>query len=570
MESLPQDEPWARRLGKTVLRHTVEAVLVLGVLVVALRVTYPSAISQRDTHLWSYSEDPYAQGDLNGVAYMVMRAASGETGCDATTHGIPWSWDLCSEIPNPVVTDLLGSLVSRWGMPLGYNLGILLFLATNGLAVFWVVRLWGARAPPALFAGIAAAIAPALISEVEGGFVQHSWWAPAILATGFCVASIASWRRFWLVLPGAFCLMWSVPIYAMMAFKLLPWTLAAGAVAVFVGEDRRGRILRAVLGGGIAMAFALPIALASLDSAGPRLFEGEANANTLMLGLMAFTPGDLLSFSWGSGDLNRMPVLVGGAGLLAAGLAWREARLWAPALLSGWLLMLISLGPSLGDGGFNGALPYVWLMEHVDLARGSMRPVRYGVAGGYLLCIGAGIALGILWDRYAHRKAHWAGWAGLCWLLILQVRPQAMTPDLAWPPIPSLSAVEGSASVLDIPLAGANERRFALWAYHPAPRLNPAHDVERWRDKIRVPAGQFPLLTVVDDFERDEAISEARMERLAQPLPEVTTHGLRFIAIHTERVNPQKLEGWKMIFSQTGARLVSQEDGVLLYAIAPG
>jgi len=231
--------------------------------------------------------------------------------------------------------------------------------------------------------------------------------------------------------------------------------------------------------------------------------------------------------------------------------------------------MAISLGPSLDGSSFNGGLPYVWLMEHVELARGSMRPIRYGVAGGYLLCIGAGIALGLVWERFREFRWHWAGFAGLCWLLILQVRPRSMTPDLAWPPLPSLSVVEGDQAVLDIPLGGANERRFAYWAYHPAPRLNPAHDLERWRDRIRVPEGQFPLLTVVDDIERQRPVSQARMDRLSQPLPEVTEHGLRHIAIHTDRLSPEAVARWVEVMEAAGARVQSQVSGVLLYAIGP-
>ena len=567
MEPSPQDMPRAIRLGQRVLKRTLEALAVSLILIAVLRVTYPSAVSSRATHLWSYSANPYAQGDLNGALYMVARSASGETGCDATTHGQPWTWNICEEIPNPVVTDLLAHMVQRFGMPLGYNWGLLLFLMTNGLAVYWVVRLSGARAPPALFAAIAASIAPTMVSEIEGGFVQHSWWAPAILATGFSVAAIGSWRRFWLILPGAFCLMWSVPIYAMMPFKLLPWTLAAGAVAVFVGPDRKGRMIRAGLGVGIALAFALPVALASLDSAGPRLFEGDANANTLMKGLMAYSPGDFFSLSFGGGDLNRVPITLSGVGIVAAIVARKQVWAWAPALISGWILLAISLGPSVGDGGFNGALPYVWLMDHVEIARGSMRPIRYGVAGVFLLCIGAGISLGFCWERLAQWRWRWAGFVALCWLLVVQVRPKAMTPDLAWPPLPSLSVVENNGAVLDIPVAGANERRFALWAYHPAPRLNPAHDVGRWRDRIRVPAGQFPLLSVVDDVERGRPVSEARMERLGEPLPEVEEHGLRHIAIHQEGMSRDSVRQWMQIAEATGARFVSNVDGVALYAI---
>ena len=58
--------------------------------------------------------------------------------------------------------------------------------------------------------------------------------------------------------------------------------------------------------------------------------------------------------------------------------------------------------------------------------------------------------------------------------------------------------VENNGAVLDIPVAGANERRFALWAYHPAPRLNPAHDVGRWRDRIPQKRGHAAAALVIN------------------------------------------------------------------------
>jgi hypothetical protein len=558
-----------KKLGRIFGLRAAEGIGVFLLCLLALRLVFPAPISKARTHIWSFSNDPYAMGDLSGALYMVVRTASGETGCEATTHGAPWTWDLCHEIPNPVVTDLLGGLVRQFGMPLGYNLGLLFFLASNGLAVFIVLRLGGARAPPALFAAIAATIAPSLVGEIEGGYIQHTWWAPAIFASGCCVAALQSWKRFWLFFPGIYGLAWSLSVYAMMPFKLFPWTLAAGLVAVFTGEGRKGKIIRAILGAGITAAVVYPYLGSGMESAGPRIFEGPATESSLMKGLMAHTPGDFFSGAWGNPDLVRVPGILAWLTLLGVVFNWRKLKIWGPALGAALLLCAISLGPNIGDGPFHAWLPYSWLMDHVDLARGSMRPIRYGIAGMFLLCIACGLSASLLWERVPKAWMRWSGWALCTGLLLLQVRPSQMSPNLAWPPWPDLAAIEGEAAVLDIPIAGANERRFAYWAYHPAPRMNPPHDRGRWKDAIRVPAGQFPLLSVLDDMERGKEVTEARFEALQGKIPEVEEYGLRHIVVHKSQLSPARINTLVRLFNDIGARRTITQDGVLVYGLEP-
>jgi len=558
-----------KKLGRIVGLRTGEAVGVFLLCLLALRLVFPAPISKARTHVWSFTSNPYALGDLSGALYMVTRSAGGETGCEATTHGAPWTWDICREIPNPVVTDLLGSLVRRFGMPFGYNLGLLFFLASNGLAVFIVLRLSGARAPPALFAAIAASTAPTLVGEIEGGYIQHTWWAPAILASGCCVAALASWKRFWLFLPGVYALAWSLSVYAMMPFKLFPWTLGAGLVAVFSGEDRKGKLIRAALGAGLTAMVVLPFLSSGLESAGPRLFPGPATEIALMKGFMAHSPGDFFNLSMGNPDLVRLPGVLAWLTLLAVAFNWRKPKVWGPALGAAVLLLSISLGPNVGDGPFHAWMPYSQLMNHVDLARGSMRPIRYGIAGMFLLCIACGLSVNLLWERVPKAWMRWVGLTLVTVLLLLQVRPSRMSANLAWPPWPALEVVEGENAVLDIPIGGANERRFAYWAYHPAPRMNPPHDRGRWRDAIRVPAGRFPLLSVLDDLEGGKSVSAARLEALQGVIPEVETHGLRHVVLHKSQLSAQRIADLVALFNSIGATRISAEDGVVVYALSP-
>jgi hypothetical protein len=208
-------------------------------------------------------------------------------------------------------------------------------------------------------------------------------------------------------------------------------------------------------------------------------------------------------------------------------------------------------------------------MNHVELARGSMRPIRYGIAGMFLLCIACGLSVSLLWERVPKAWMRWSGLALATGLLLVQVRPDRMSPNLAWPPWPSLALIEGQDSVLDLPLAGANERRFAYWAYHPAPRMNPPHDLGRWHDAIRVPAGGFPLLTVLDDLERGRSVSAARLEALQGEIPEVETHGLRYIVLHKSQLSPQRIADLAALLNSIGAERISVKTGIVVYALSP-
>ena len=70
---------------------------------------------------------------------------------------------------------------------------------------------------------------------------------------------------------------------------LFPWALLAGMSELFLAENRRGVLTRSVLGAVFVSCFVLPQIAGGLESAGPRLFDSEVNANTLMLGLESFT-----------------------------------------------------------------------------------------------------------------------------------------------------------------------------------------------------------------------------------------------------------------------------------------
>jgi hypothetical protein len=99
--------------------------------------------------------------------------------------------------------------------------------------------------------------------------------------------------------------------------------------------------------------------------------------------------------------------------------------------------------------------------------------------------------------------------------------------------------------------------------------MNPPHDRGRWKDAIRVPAGQFPLLSVLDDMERGKEVTAARLEALQGTIPEVEQYGLRHLVVHKDQLSPERINTLVQLFSDIGARRTLSQDGVLVYGLEP-
>ena len=565
------DEIWTKR---NALGWIWELLFVVFACVFALYFCFPVAFSQAGSHLWSHTDNPYALGDLGGAIYMVVRNSLGEVGCVATTHGVPWTFDICREVPNPIVTNLLGGAVSSWGMPYGYNVGVLVLLVSNGAAVFLTARLFGARVIWALVGAVVATAAPSIIYEVEGGYVQHVWWGPTVAGFALSIAAVRTWRHFPLVLAGGLVLGLSVQIYAMIPFMLLPWALLAGMSELFLAENRRGVLTRSVLGAVFVSCFVLPQIAGGLESAGPRLFDSEVNANTLMLGLESFTVEGWFGMGFGSGDLVRSPGLLVWPCLVLSVVIWRKAPLFLAPLLGGLIMLGISFGPSMDGGsgasGFNGSLPYSLLMEHITLARGSMRPTRYGAAAVMLLSVALPIILTLCAARLKRLRPKHEGILAVffVWITMIQIRPTVVSPSLHWPPFPSLPSVEGNGVDtdqvwLDLPFVGQAENRFAQWAFNPAPRLNPPHDLGRWRDSVAT--SEYYLLRALLGISRGEMPTEGVLSAMTGTVSEISELGLSVVIIHRGAASPTKEISWVEILELAGGERIIADEDVLVY-----
>lgn len=470
----------------------------------AIALPRPRLLTELTRSVWVPTGDPYVIGDLWGSLFLTVRRSRGEGGCHTAFLQWPDGADLCRDFPNNLFTDLLAPLVGAVGLPLGFNLGMLALLVTNGLAVGLAARLAGAgRWGGWLAAGLGAA-SPMVFYEVFAGRPVTAWWAPAIAATALCVGSLASWRRWAMLLPGLFCLMVALRIYPYGPAMLLPWTALWGLAALARGPAPWwGRALRAAVGLGAAVAVAWWVSRTEYAGVLARwtrpLPFGDAESRWGLATASVFQ---------GLVHWHGIALLLGGvAGGLVSARRWRGA--WAAALLGALALLAVGLGPvPFGDPRQGQPLPgapFTWLMEQVELMRGCARPDRYVIAASLLLPVAAGVLL-----AQAGRLRRLGPALGVALFAAVGVFNHRFQPTayLAWPPVEGLSGLEVDGGVVDAPLffAGEDQAHMLPIVLMPAPRANPMRgERDNWSTALH--NRDAPLLQALYALQQGEPVA---------------------------------------------------------------
>jgi hypothetical protein len=116
---------------------------------------------------------------------------------------------------------------------------------------------------------------------------------------------------------------------------------------------------------------------------------------------------------------------------------------------------------------------------------------------------------------------------------------------------------------LDLPVVGRGENRFAQWAYNPVPRMNPPHDVGRWRDDVG--QSDLYLLNSLMAIGRGEAPSEMWLRALDRGVPDVIANGLSRVIIHRQEGNPAAEVAWDQMLLRAGGERTVVNERVMVY-----
>ncbi|MCB9792193.1 MAG: hypothetical protein H6741_05660 [Alphaproteobacteria bacterium] len=529
----------------------------------ALLAVFPKLRDPNGQHLFADWHDPYVMGDLAGTLFSVRRASLGELGTETALLGAPVGEDLILDFPNTLITNLIGALVQPLGFTLGYNLAVLGILASNGLCAYAALRLLGGGRWAALASGLTLAALPLMADELLRGRPVTAWWGPALLGMALCAASLGSWRRLALVLPGAALVAFSIRVYPFAPLLLLPWTLAAGLHTLW--PLRREHLARGAAALALASAIVLPGALALLGLEESRAVDpSQGILAGLPQGVDVLTPRSLFNLSWGAPSRLGLPASLSLAAALASLLAWRRWALWAPAALCAAGLLAVSLGP---DAGLP-VSPYSLLMEQLPFMQAAPRPTRYALGGAVCLCLWLGLALSEATRRWPRALVAPLS-LGLAALILAQAQPLTPRRPLLWPQQAPLKAIEGEPLVLDLPLVFLEpQSQLAQLAAQPVPRMNPSAsrllDWENWQRDL-----DYPLLHAALAVQRGQTPDPRWLAALQQGAPEQAL-GLRYVVLHKKAAGHGELRRWTELIAALPLVEVEVVGSRVVYALETG
>lgn len=519
---------------------------------------HPLAFKGMSSVLWMPEGNPYHMGDIWGTLFMVQRSIFGESGCDTLLFSWPQGQNICGHFPNPLVTDFIAVFVRFWGLPLGYNLAALTFVATTGVACWGTVRLFGGRRMGALVAAAMVGLLPMLHLEIFAGRPVTAWWAPVIAASALGVSSLDSWRRFALLIPGLALMVVAMYVYPYGLAMFAPWVVMATLVAIARGPDRLGVIARAIVALAVSGGLVWWVATKTYGSVVAELTFGDPLQDRESHWGLLSPPGR----PW----LN--PSIILGEIVLVA-MVMRRAPMHRvlPIVLTGVLLVLLGLGPNpMGDPGHeapNPIAPFTWMMRHFHLMRGCARPERYVLAAALLVPMTVGLSLGSP-ARWVRGVGYLALMAGMVWLKIYTTNlgPPAL---LAWPPVVYADVLDGGV-VLELPLEFTHDQQSHMMgqALHIAPRINDNYPIaNRWITSI---APSWSVLFASRDLQSGRPIPPSVFDKIAAGDRE-HAEGLEWVMIHRTQLPKDKPDMFEPLLRALSAHEVLRSKDLLIYRV---
>ncbi|MBZ0278616.1 MAG: hypothetical protein K8I60_20885, partial [Anaerolineae bacterium] len=441
-------------------------------------------------------------------------------------------------------------------LPAAYNIFILLTLALNGWAAFFLVRKLTGATLPAFLGGLIFMTAPVMQGHLAGGHggLMVQWPLP-LYAYALLRLRESPTRRA-IALAVLFFVLVPLGHTLQLIYALLPIT---GLFALTMLYQRDWRTLRRVilvgmLGSVILLVFLLPVMTATLDTGAYTQESGVVDYSADLLGLVTPSFNHPLFGQWdfthrvlginiveGSAYVGLIPAL------LAAVAIWKQraARWWLLLALLAWIL---SLGPLLklfntplvvDVSGYPSYITLPWaLVENLPLFQLARTPGRFTFVIALTLAIMAGYGLAALLASQRLRRTSWQrGLALLLGAVIVweyqSFWPLPTLPAAIPPAVQALAGRDDLRAVFDLPWDNVLAAKDALYLQtgHEHPLI--AGQVTR---RTPVSPAKLALLATLDpallnqagadvviiyrQYDPENTYEAAARERLGAPLYE--------------------------------------------------
>jgi hypothetical protein len=311
-------------------------------------------------------------------------------------------------------------------LPTAANLAILLTMALNGWAMYWLAldRLKGLRAP-ALLAGVGFMAAPTFQGHLGGGHagLMVGWPVPLYVWSLFRLRESGGWR--WIALSVLFFVLSPGGHILQLIYVLLPIT-AVFALWLLIERNWRGlgrTILVGIIGCALLLVFVLPIARSTFNTPA---YTNEGGFTRYSADLLSVVSPSFFHPVYSVLEYPRRVLginleegvsyvgIVAGVLLIIGVWKFRAARWWLALALVAWVL---SLGPllkifdqplRLSIDQYETSIPLPWaLLQNLPFFSLARTPGRFNFALALAVAMLAGYGAAFVWERLRRPQVSW-------------------------------------------------------------------------------------------------------------------------------------------------------------------
>lgn len=368
-------------------------------------------------------------------------------------------------------------------LPAAFNLSILLTLALNGWAAFYLVSYLTSSRAASWMAGLIFMAYPTFQGQLAAGHIGllQQWAVPLYVYALFRLRQTG--ERRWMLLGALFFVLSLLGSSVILIYELFPITAVFFLALLFRREwaNLRRLLLTVLIGGLFSLVFLVPALLDTLSTPARLNERGDIIFSADLLAIVSppfqnpvFSALDYPHRVLGVDPFEKMAYIGIAAGLLALVALWRKpgSRWW---LLLGFVAWVLSLGPvlkildsplHLSIEGYDTLVALPWLAaQNIPFLNISRTPARFDFTVALVVAVLAGWGLNAVLDAIASRRTRFTRPLTVLTVIIVLVfvlfeypffwkdgLPDMPTiPGIVPAPIASLSGQGDLRAVFDIP-----------------------------------------------------------------------------------------------------------------------